>query len=201
LCRVKEILVPFNLADFRNTFFNGGARPSQFEMQVVWPAAVRGVAGVPSAEHDFRFLCQISEIPSETVSVINVPYFGRILKYAGERKWENLTVRVINDENFEVRRAIEAWMSAIADHSTTVSQFDGSITSTGYVTDGVVTQMSRNQGGAAIQAYQFVGMWPTELGKIDLSWAAADEIETFPITFAYQYWQTVDPTTGASLTT
>lgn len=191
--------MPFNLNDFRNKFVNGGARPSQFEMQITWPDAVRGISGVVSAEQDFRFLCQISEIPASKVGEINVPYFGRKLKYAGDRSFDPLTVTIINDEDFKIRKALQAWMKAITEHPTTVSVFDGGINAGSYATDGVVTQFSRNRGGQALHAYKFIGMWPTEISPIALDWSTNDEYERFTCSFDYQWWEEVDPTTGATL--
>ncbi len=117
--------MPFNVQEFRNKLVTGGARPSQFEMQITWPDALRGAAGVSAAEQDFRFLCQISEIPASTINHIAVPYFGRKVNYAGDRTFAPLTVTILNDEDFRVRHGLEAWSKAIADHSTTLSQFAG----------------------------------------------------------------------------
>jgi hypothetical protein len=188
--------MPFNVNDFRNKFLNGGARPSQFEMQLSWPDAVRGVAGVAPAEQDFRFLCQISEIPASTIGHIEVPYFGRKIKYAGDRAFASLTVTVINDEDFKVRKALEAWSQAVTAHQTTLSIFDGSNVSGGYATDGVVTQYSRNSGGSNLVAYKFVGMFPINLSAIALDWSTVDEFERFTCEFQYQYWLPVDGATG-----
>lgn len=189
----------FNLNDFRNKFVHGGARASQFEMQIVWPDAVRGVSGVAGAERDFRFLCHMSEIPANTIREIAVPYFGRKLKYAGEREYGKLSIGVYNDEDFKIRKAMDAWMKAICDYSTTISQFNGGITSGSYVTDGVVVQMSHNSGGSALHAYKFVGMFPTNLSAIALDWSSADEFEKFTIEFDYQWWEAVDASTGATI--
>jgi len=189
----------FNLNEFRNKLVNGGARPSQFEMSVIWPDLVRGLAGVAQAEQDVRFLCEISQIPGEMINPITVNYFGRQLKYAGERTWNDLTITILNDEDFKIHKALEKWMKAVADHPTTVSQFDGGIASGSYATDFVVTQMSRNSGGSPTQAYKFIGAWPTNIGDIALNWGSTDAIETFTCTFAYQWWEAVDPSTGATL--
>lgn len=189
----------FNLNDFRNKFTNGGARPSQFEMRIVWPDAVRGVAGVAAAERDFSFLCEISEIPASTIGTVSASYFGRKLKYAGDRTFENLTVTVINDEDFKVRKALEAWSHAVTAHPSVISEFNGGIASGSYVTDGTVIQMTRNAGGAPLHAYKFVGMFPVNLGEIALNWASVDEFERFTCEFAYQWWESVDPNTGTAL--
>lgn len=187
----------FNLNDFRNAFTHGGARRTQFEVQLTWPDAVRGATGVAAAERDFRFLCNMSQIPGEKHAVIPVKYFGRVLKYAGDREYESLSLNILNDEDFKVRKALEAWIKAISDRSTTVSQFSGGIASGSYVTDGMVTQLSRNTGGQALHQYKFVGMWPVVLSPIELSWNSSDEFEVFSCEFAYQWWEPIDSATGA----
>lgn len=189
----------FNLQDFRNRLINGGARPSQFEMQLTWPDAVRGASNVSAAERDFRFLCQISEIPPSQVGSIPVPYFGRKLKYAGDREFPNLQVTVINDEDYKIRHALETWSRAITEHNTTVSKFNGGNTSGSYATDGLVTQFSRNNGGSALHSYKFIGMFPINLGAIQLDWNATDTFETFTCEFAYQWWETVDAQSGSAV--
>ena len=42
--------------------------------------------------------------------------------------------------------------------------------------------------GSTIATYRFYGLFPTELGAIELSWDANDQIEEYTVTFAYDYW-------------
>lgn len=190
----------FNLNEFRNKFSNGGARASQFEMQLTWPDLVRGTVGVTGAERDFRFLCHSSQLPGQNIGEVTVPYFGRRLKYAGERTYANLQLGVYNDEDFKVHTALSAWMKAILDYSTSTSSFSGGIASASYATDGIVTQHSRNNNGSTpLKAFKFIGMYPTQISDIRLDWGVQDEFEQFTVTFAYQWWESVDPSTGATV--
>ncbi len=189
----------FNVNDFRNKFVHGGARASQFEMQISWPDILRGAPGVVGAEADFRFLCYISEIPESAMGTATTKYFGRVIPYAGDRTFKPMTVTIYNDEDFKVRRALEVWSEAITGHQTTVSKFDGSNLSGSYATDGVVIQHSRNAGGSPLQAYKFVGMFPTNLGAIKLDWSDIDKIEEFTCEFTYQYWLPIDGNTGQAV--
>ena len=191
--------MPFNVNEFRNKFVHGGARTSSFEMQIVWPDAVRGGAGVAASETDFRFLCHLSEIPASTVKSIAVSYFGRKIYYAGDRSFASLKVTIYNDEDFKVRKAFEVWSQAITAHQSTISQFDGGNIAGSYATDGIVRQLSRNLGGSGLVAYKFIGMFPTDLSAIVLDWEKPDEFEKFTVEFAYQYWIPVDGNTGAPL--
>jgi hypothetical protein len=168
-------------------------------MRVTWPSQIpSGTA----ASADLPFLCSVSEIPASTIGNIPVPYFGRKLNYAGDRTFEPLTITVLNDEDFKIRKALEAWLKAITDHSTTVSQFNGGIVSGSYATDAEVRQYSRNdngQGGVPLQAYRFVGLFPVNLGAIALDWNSSDQIETFTCQFQYQWWEAVNATSGVAL--
>lgn len=179
----------FDLNTFRNKLVHGGARPSQFQMEII---------GTREDLSFLPFMCQVSEIPESAVGHIAVPYFGRKLYYAGDRTFNPLTITVINDEDFKLRHEFERWSHAITGHSTTISQHSGSILSGGYVAEGILTQMSRNDGGGPTQQYKFVGMFPINVSTIALDWNQTDEIERFTVQFQYQWWEnyiTKDSTT------
>jgi len=192
--------MPFDLNKFRAALVNGGARANQFEMRITWPQILAG--RVADVTRDLSFLCSVSEIPASTLGTAKVYYGGRVLNYAGDREFANLTVTVINDDDFKVRKAIELWSAAIAGHSNTLSQFDGGLGSGSYATDGIVLQYTRNNKGNNQNAnvgYKFIGMFPTSIGAIPLDWKTTNEIETFDIEFAYQWWEPIDAATGATL--
>ena len=183
--------MPFALNEFRNTLQHGGARPSQFDMDIVWPAAI----AAQTARLQLPFLCQISQIPGSTLGTVTVPYFGRELYYAGDRKFEPLTITIINDEDFIIRHALEEWMKAITAHSYTTSVFQGSIATArgggvSYATRAQVRQLSRNENGnGPQQRYIFEGLFPVQLGEIEVNWEAYDQIEKFTCQFRYQWWE------------
>ena len=39
-------------------------------------------------------------------------------------------------------------------------------------------------------------MWPIEVGAIELDWNTTDTIETFTVTFQYDWWEVDGGTTG-----
>jgi len=72
----------FNVSTFASRGLPlGGARPSLFEVFMTLPGGV----GEPAAEAQFSFVCRAAQIPTSTVGVIEVPYFGRKIKIAGKR--------------------------------------------------------------------------------------------------------------------
>ena len=103
--------MPFNIAAFKaNGLVYGGARPSLFNVFLSVPAGI----GIDLVSVDkFRFVCRAAEMPESTISNIEIPYFGRRIKVAGERSFADWSVTVMNDEDFAVRGMLEAWSNAI----------------------------------------------------------------------------------------
>ena len=60
-----------------------------------------------------------------------------------------------------------------------------------------MTQYSKT--GVPIRTYEFVNIFPSEVGAIELSWDSVDAIEEFPVTFEYDYWRIVAPSTTGVL--
>ena len=61
-----------------------------------------------------------------------------------------------------------------------------------YQVDGFVDQLDRN--GNTLKSYTYRGLYPEELANIPLNYSTNDTIETFDVTFRYQYFET-DTTT------
>ena len=59
-------------------------------------------------------MCKAANLPASNIASIDVPFRGRIFKVAGDRTIDTWTVTVINDEDFRIRNAMEAWMNGIA---------------------------------------------------------------------------------------
>ena len=105
----------FNVNSFRSQMIGDGARPNLFE--VFLPTGGLAVAGGQAATNKFRFMCKSAQIPGSTLGVVTVPYFGREVKFAGNRTFADWTVTIINDEDFIVRKFFERWMNSINTHA------------------------------------------------------------------------------------
>ena len=178
----------FNVQSFRSQMVLDGARPNLFECRLTFPL-IGDAAGVAEK---YTFMARAAQLPGSTVNQVPVNYFGRELKFAGNRTFPEWTVTVINDEDFMVRKAFERWMSGMNSHvgNRRIESFakgDG-----GYQQDGSVNQFGKT--GGIIKAYRFVGMFPIDLSPIDLDWGANDTIEEYSVTFAYQWWESTRDT-------
>jgi len=179
-----------NITQFKEQLQDGGARPSLFEMTIAFPPALQGLFGdtVRSATEIWRFHCRISEIPGNQHNPISLKYAGREIKYAGQRTFNNLSVTILNDEAFRVRRGLELWFEAMNTRETNRSLLTQN-TRTGfgsYAGSGQVTQYSKQ--GTKVRAYKFVDMFPVTLAPIPLDWSNDGAIEDYTCEFAYQYW-------------
>jgi len=169
----------FNINEFRKQgLASGGVRPSLFEV-VISP----GIGEDTAILTKFTFTCEASEIPDATISSVQVSYFGRQIKLAGDRTYQDWNVTVINDEDFTVRNMFEAW-------SNQMNQFVGNLKlskNNSYKNgSAIVTQYGKS--GDKLRSYEFVGIFPTVISNIGLSWSEQNQIQRFGVTFSYDYW-------------
>ncbi len=172
----------FNINGFKaNGLPFGGARPSQFQVMLFPPF------NSPTNER-LRFMIKAAGLPSSDLDHIDVSYFGRKMKVAGDRNFAPWTVSCINDEDFPIRSTLEKWSNDI---NTLVSnRIDPALWPTGYKTEAEVHQFGK--AGEVIRAYRFSGLFPTTVEAIGLDWEAQSTIEYFDCQFVYDYWEPIN---------
>lgn len=195
----------FSISEITGKLKKGGARPTLFQV-------VMSKTDFPDLRNLSPFFIQSAQIPSSTITAIEVPYFGRKIKVAGDRTFDTWTVTILNDEDFALRHIFETWHNKINSLYSNQNLYDSAAPSN-YKTDATVTQFSKTGppqpnplGGEAVpttgndagalRTYMFSGLFPTEISPIDLSWDATDQIESFSVTFAYDYFEVVSGSTG-----
>jgi hypothetical protein len=174
----------FNVAEFRANMIGDGARPNLFSVSLVFPTLAENGA---LAGQKVNFMAKAAQLPGSTIGTVPVYYFGREMKFPGNRTFADWTLTIINDEDFAIRNSLESWMNAINSHATNVRS-GAAASSTGYSVDASVTQYGKT--GNELKKYNFVGMFPLDLAPIDLDWGSNDAIEEYTCTFAYQFWET-----------
>ena len=178
----------FSVNEIRSQLTLGGARNSLFQVRFNNPA--NGVADIK-----VPFMVKAASIPESRVGVIEVPYFGRKIKLAGDRTFDQWQVAVINDEDFLVRNALEQWSNQINTAQTNIRDFS-SASPLQYKTNAQVTQFSKT--GVPIREYTFYGIFPVDIAAITVDWGQTDSIEEFNVTFAYDWWEVTGGITGSS---
>ena len=176
----------FNVNLFQGALKLGGARATLFQVNISNP--VNG-----SADIQVPFLCKAASLPSSTIGSIPLGYFGRKIQIAGDRTYEPWTVTIINDEDFAIRNAMEEWSHSINGPVTNLRDAT-SASPTLYKADAQITQFSKT--GVPVRVYNFVGVFPQELGAIDMNWESNDTIEEYTVTFNVDYWVVQGGITG-----
>lgn len=168
-----------NISDFKAQLIGGGARANQFFVQLSFPSYV--TAG-PVTGLRAQFMCKAASLPASTIENIPLQYRGRAVNIAGERTFAPWTITVYNDVDFGIRNAMEQWSNGIQNLSST----NGRVNPRDYQVDLEVHQLDRN--GAIVKTYKFVDAFPIEIGAIALDFDQANTVETFDVTFQYNYW-------------
>ena len=131
----------FNVAEFRANMVGDGARPNLFQVSMSFPTFANDSV---TAGQTLTFMAKAAQIPGATLGVVPVFYFGRELKFVGNRSFADWTITVINDEDFSVRNAFERWMNGINSHNLNVRN-PVALAPLGYSVDGEVTQFGRSE--------------------------------------------------------
>lgn len=185
----------FNINRFRaEGLVGGGARPSNFTITLTFPDLVN----LPNLGNKVQLLGRAAKLPESMIAEVPVPYFGRTIKLQGNRQYDDWDVTFMNDEDFLIRNAFEAWHNAM---NTTISnRLDSRVANISpalgqsYKTTALVTQFSKVgpgdiDGEGAIKTYKFEGIWPTMISDIPLDFDAVNQIEQFQVRFAYDWYE------------
>jgi len=179
--------MPFDVTTFRSQLPGDGARSNLFEVTLQFPIWLPNsvLAGQKS-----NFMVKAAQLPGSNICIAPLFYFGREVKLAGNRTFQDWTVQVINDEDFLIRNTIEGWINGINGPTTNIRNVNASVLDGGYGVDAGVVQYGK--AGATLKAYSFLGIWPIDLSPIELDWGSNDQIEEYTVTFAVQSY--IDPT-------
>jgi hypothetical protein len=176
----------FNINEIKSQMLFDGARPSLFQVTIQNPA--NSVADIK-----LPFMCEATALPAAQIGQVVIPYFGRQIKLAGDRTYNDWNVTIINDEDFLIRNAMEQWSNQINTFQGNVRAF-GSASPLLYKSQAQVVQYSKT--GVPIRTYQFNGIFPVNISDIGLAWETQNQVERFQITFAVDYWEVSGGITG-----
>ena len=180
----------FKVTDIINESMDG-ARASLFMAEIKFPDAV---AGGKHAGNISRFLIKSASLPASTLGIIELPFMGRKIKIAGDRTFEDWETTIINDEQMDVRTAIEGWSDAINGFQSNKPSFANSMD---YRTSATITQLSTR--GIPIRTYKFHNVWPSAIAAIDVAWETVDTIEEFSCTWTYDFFTAANGGDGVNM--
>jgi len=180
-------ITPINLYSFRQAI-RDVSRPYLFMINM--PNIDTNVAKVTA-------FARSTSLPKYTLSTVEIPFQSQKLRLAGpaniEGTWQ---VEFLCDELHALRNRFLTWIQTGFDIQQILA---GAPVEYKYDL-AQVTQLSRN--GSRVATYQFVGLFPTSVGDIQLSHEATETWAKFPVEFAYDYFtidnaNSFDPNTSA----
>lgn len=170
-----------SISAFKANLQGGGARPNQFAVNLSFPTGV--LSGFSAlAPLKGQFMVHAASLPESKIDPTNVPYRGRDVYLAGERKFIPWTISIYNDTDFTIRNAFESWMEYMNRNQDNTGETNPS----NYQTDMSVDQYDRNN--LVVKSYKFIDAFPIEVSPIALNFADNNIIESYNVTIAYQYW-------------
>ena len=170
----------FNVNQFRSQLQGDGARPNLFEVSMPFPAF--SLPG--NAQTKMTFMCKTAQLPGSTLGVVPVQYFGRELKFVGNRTFADWTVTIINDTEMSLRKPFEEWMNGMNDLELNT----GVLSPTDYQVDLIVEHLDRND--EVLMTYTLYNAFPINMSEIALQYGQNDVIEEFTVTFNYSHYLT-----------
>lgn len=180
-------MAAIDINSLKSALTYGGARQALFYVFLNNPVD-------NSADQKFPLLCRAAGIPESRINSIPVPFMGRKIPEAGDRpEFADWVITVINDEDFLIRNAMEAWHEAINSKEDNVRLL-GSSSPSLYKVDARIQQLSRK--GVVLREYTMEDAWPTQITGIRTDWNASDTIEEFNVSFKFTNWKITGGNTG-----
>jgi len=156
------------ISEFKSNLITG-VRPNLYRMEI------QGI------NEKLRFMCKASQLPGKTIGSIEVKYLNMTHKVAGDAVFENLTVSIMMDTDLVIRNGLESWMEDIRTNDAMIGSNIGEYESTGNL-------ILLDNAGDDLAEYEFVGLWPTNLGPVELAFESNDQIAEYTCEFAYTNW-------------
>ena len=180
-----------NISTFASGFHGGGIRPHLFEV-----SGVIGAGGTTTREAQ-SFHIKAASLPASSLGIIEVPYRGRKVKIPGDRTFAEWSITILCRSDMRLRNEFETWSDKINAHITNTSgdhqpmangAQSGSQPEGDVFTQWGISQLDRS--GAHVKDYTFYGVWPSEIGAVELDYETTDSVAEFPVTLQYTYWTT-----------
>lgn len=174
----------FHINEIRSQLVHGGWRPSHFQCIITNPYDNAADLKIP-------FMVRAAQLPTYNLGQIPVYYFGRPVKYPGDRTFEDWTTTVINDEDFVIRNSLEIWHNQM-------NALQRNVASTNLVNEmkstGIFTAYGKD--GRVLRQYQLNGLWPATIAAVEADWQATDTIAEFQVTWAFDECEVIGGITG-----
>lgn len=131
-----------------------------------------------------KFSVKGAPFPATTVGQIQVNYMGRVVNWYGDRNYGTTwATNVILDGGWQSYNAIYLWNQALNGANRIVSN---DINAHGnFKRDAYVTAYSTD--GRPAHTVMLKGIWPQEIGELQMDWSTVDTAVELTVTWVYDY--------------
>ena len=165
-------------------------RPNKFKVEVIPPSSL----GFGSYVEPLIYYAQSASIPDRNFNEIQIKYYGMEYKLPASEITQDLVINFIVDSEWNNRNLFEQWANMInkrvsADFSN-MNPIKGNADELFKDSSVSVTQLGFKNN--IIAQYFFNYVFPKQVDQIELHQETMDTFETFQVTFAYSYWETIN---------
>lgn len=165
-------------------------RPNRFTVEFNPPAKLNESFTSPSMTKILQSLIyhvKSASIPQRTIGEAEYKFYGMTLKLPGDTEYEDLTIGIINEEEWNFRTFFEKWQDLIIKAVNNEKHQAADI----ILDSSCIVHQYSIQGDEPIASYKFHSIFPKTVDAIELSMDTQDSIEEFNVTFAYSYWEKI----------
>lgn len=137
---------------------------------------------IPFLGRDLEFKVKASQFPVGVVEKVPVSYMNKKINLAGDRTYEDFTCTVYVDSDHTIRQQLIDWQSKT--HAIGKDIY-GDIPAE-YKKQATITSIDRQ--GRETKQYNFEGVWPTNIGELQVDWENNNAVSTFDVTFQIDWW-------------
>lgn len=168
----------FNANEFRSKLQYGGARPNLFKVDLVIPDS-------NAASEEISFMAQAASMPAFVTGFVDTFYFGRRISHFGDREYQDWSIQIINDEDYLVRNALEAWSTRGSETNWDTNYVENKQGLALYC-DATVTSYGKE--GDQTKSVILKNAFPIMLSPLEFSWQENNMIQTFDCTMRFDYF-------------
>lgn len=173
-----------NVSSFLSIFNGGGARANRYEVMIGFPTFL-GITDT-TIQQKISFTCTSASIPASELDECTVPYKGRQIKIPGDRTFADWNVTILIDNDFKGRDVFEQWSSGMLGNSSNLVGSTNELNTLNIFGQAQVNLLDRYD--QVIKRYQITGMFPKNVGEVQIGYADNNQVLTQTVSFAVNEW-------------
>jgi hypothetical protein len=188
--------VAFNINDFKATMdrFGGPARLSMFEVEIA-ATSLDGTEIAPGiiTTRDLRFFCQSVSVPG--VNLETTTYrpsgIGFPESIPTSSAPEALNCVFILDNEHRILTFFHRWMNTVMNVGSARGNTDNGLPihqieyKNSYAASSLIVRHYSSTNVFNSYEFEYLSVYPTQVGNIDLGWGSKDAIATITVNFSY----------------